>query len=201
MPWWAVGFRAEEALSIEPLYGINSTCAIYNEELAVSGGAGLPIWLQYTQTISVVIIALVGAWIAFRQMQIATTKLQFDLFERRYRVFDATRRLLIDILVNGDSSQDSTSAFILGVADAIFLFDDRLVNYLHEMQRRATALKSIQLSMQEIQNGDERAKATEVAGTHREWLIRQEIGLPKQFEPFLRLTNKQRTVARWKLRL
>jgi hypothetical protein len=157
--------------------------------------AGLPVWLQYVQAAAVIFIAGIGAWIAFRQMQIAATRLQHDLFDRRYKVFDAARRLLSDVLIDGDSSPESLSAFVIGVSDALFLFDDDLVAYLEEMRQHAANVRSILLAMEPLPPGEERAKASRVLGEHRLWLIDQQDGLAKKFASYLRIA-RQRTKPR-----
>ena len=56
--------------------------------------AMIPWWLQYLQTFALIAIPAVGACLAWQQVQIARVKLQHDLYDRRYRVFEATRKLL-----------------------------------------------------------------------------------------------------------
>ena len=75
-------------------------------------------------------IPLVGAWLAWQQVQIARVKLQHDLFERRYNVFAAARRLLAQIDTHRRPSDEDLRAFMLGTSDAVFLFDDDLAGYL-----------------------------------------------------------------------
>jgi hypothetical protein len=56
--------------------------------------SSLPLWVQVLQALAVPVIAAVGAWVALQQMHIARTKLQHDLYDRRYAVFQAVRRFL-----------------------------------------------------------------------------------------------------------
>src|SRR5438105_2018099 len=102
----------------------------------------LPSWLQYLQTVALTAIPFIGAWLAWQQVHIARVKLQHDLFERRYKVFDATRKLLISILVTGTASEEARRAFALDTVDAVFLFDDDLARYLKEMGKRAVILQN-----------------------------------------------------------
>jgi hypothetical protein len=43
-------------------------------------------------------------------VQIARVKLQHDLFDRRYGVFDATRKLLANICAKGNASEEDMRA-------------------------------------------------------------------------------------------
>ena len=47
----------------------------------------LPAWLLWVQALDVPALAGVGAFLAYQQMQIARTKLQHDLYERRIKVY------------------------------------------------------------------------------------------------------------------
>ncbi len=53
----------------------------------------LPAWVQVLllvlQALAVPVIAAAGVWIARQQMHIARVKLQHDLYDRRYAVFQA----------------------------------------------------------------------------------------------------------------
>ena len=50
-------------------------------------GCPLPLWVQVLQALLVPVIAAVGAWVALQQMYLARVKLQHDLYDRRYAVF------------------------------------------------------------------------------------------------------------------
>jgi hypothetical protein len=58
----------------------------------------LPNWVQYVQALGLpifsAVLALVGGWIGWQQMQVASVRLHLDLYERRYRVFEALRELI-----------------------------------------------------------------------------------------------------------
>jgi len=75
-------------------------------------------WLQYLQAFALVAIPPIGAWLAWQQVQIARVKLQHDLYDRRYQVFDATRRLLANVCATGYASDEAQRAFMLGDAIA-----------------------------------------------------------------------------------
>lgn len=75
------------------------------------GGSSLPVWVQVLQALAVPVIAGVGAWIALQQMYLARVKLQHDLFDRRYAVFQAVRRFLEEA-VSQKSSQVKRSALL-----------------------------------------------------------------------------------------
>jgi hypothetical protein len=104
-------------------------------------------WVQILQALAVPMIAAVGAWVAIQQMRIARIKLQHDLYDRRYAVFQAVRRFLDEAVANSLVSSDTLRTFLVGTADAEFLFPDELAAYLVEMSRRARTAQSIYMTM------------------------------------------------------
>lgn len=160
-------------------------------------GSSLPLWVQVLQALAVPVIAGVGAWVALQQMHIARTKLQHDLYDRRYAVFQAVRRFLDEASVRKIVSDDTLRAFVLGTADAAFLFDDRLAAYLKEMSERARKAQSIYMVMEDLPAGDEKARASAAAGGHVTWLMQQIDGLTEKFRPFLTLDRRSRSARRF----
>ena len=73
----------------------------------------IPLWLQILQAFSVLCISGVGAWLAWQQVQIARVKLQHDLYDRRYRVFDATLKFLVEVTGHGGACATRSPAIFL----------------------------------------------------------------------------------------
>src|SRR5713226_869539 len=101
----------------------------------------LPWWMQWAQVIGVACISGLGAWIAYRQSRIATAKLNLDLYDRRFKVFEAARTCLVFALQKADVTQEVMNTFHLGVADAIFLFDKDIEDYLEKFRKQMTVFQ------------------------------------------------------------
>ena len=149
----------------------------------------MPLWLQILQAIALISISAAGAWLAWQQVRIADAKLQHDLYERRFKVFDATRHLLASQSASADRGfpRENLAKFLSDTADAIFLFDDEIAEYLEEIRARAFRLQAITESLPE---GEER-RVNEARG-HRVWFDDQLIGLPHKFKPFFKLDRRRR---------
>lgn len=158
-------------------------------------GPSLPLWVQVLQALAVPVIAGVGAWVALQQMHIARTKLQHDLYDRRYAVFQAVRRFLDEASIQRIVSDETVRLFVLGTSDAEFLFDDKLAAYLKEMRGHAANAQSIFRTMQSMPAGDKKARASTAAGEHLIWLLQQIDGLTERFRPFLTLDRRSRAPA------
>jgi hypothetical protein len=157
----------------------------------------MPFWVQIMQALAVPLIAGVGAWVAVQQMRIARVKLQHDLYDRRYAVFEAVRRFLDEAVSAKIVSPETFRSFALRTGDAPFLFDDRLAAYLKEMRDHAAKAQSIYSVMETMPAGDQKAAASKAAGEHFVWLVNQIDGLPEKFRPFLRLDKRSRAPLRF----
>jgi hypothetical protein len=75
----------------------------------------LPLWIQWPQAILILLISCLGSWIAYKQVRIATAKLNLDLYDRRFKVFDAARKFANIGLWDADITQEAiwTRGFFL----------------------------------------------------------------------------------------
>lgn len=160
----------------------------------------LPAWVQVLllvlQALAVPVIAAAGVWIARQQMHIARVKLQHDLYDRRYAVFQAARTLLAEVTTHRLASDEALRLFVIGTSDARFLFDDKLADYLENMRQHVAGLHAISMSMDALPAGDQKAAASRAAGDHSLWLINQFDGLAEKFRPFLQLDARMRSAPR-----
>jgi len=93
--------------------------------------------VQYVQALAPSGIAIVAAfitgYIALRQWITAHHRLRLDLYERRFAVYDATKKLLATIGLHGQVTPDNLGEFYIGVRGAEFLFDGELRNFLMQI--------------------------------------------------------------------
>jgi hypothetical protein len=148
-----------------------------------------PYWLQILQGLAVPVVAGVGAWIALQQMFIARTKLQHDLYERRLRVYEATRSFLANIQANGNVLDKETAEFNAATTDAVFLFNRHIAHYLREtICQRALDLQSFEAELKIATEG--RQGLVEKSSDRLDWLSEQLQKLPEVFDAFLRLDRR-----------
>jgi hypothetical protein len=86
---------------------------------------------------------------------------------------------------------DSSSVWM----PAPLLFDDaRLIEYLNEIKKHASALQAINVTLEGELLAHQRAKASRASGEHRKWLMAQtdEI-VTEKFRPFLQLFDDARS--------
>jgi hypothetical protein len=167
----------------------NCTCA---------GGKRLyQIFKDFAGPIATIIAAIAAVFVtgyfAKRQADIAREKLRHDLFEKRYRVFDAARKLLCEVAVHRSVSDDDLRAFVVSIGDAMFLFNDDLSSYLVEIRDRAQKLRSVEHVLDKenlLPVGPQRATAVAESSQLFNWLVDQlKEGLVEKFKPFLKLES------------
>lgn len=163
-------------------------------------GCPLPIWIQWLQALAVPVIAAVGAWIALQQMHLARVKLQHDTYDRKYGVFVAVRSLLI--VVSGLKRApyvEDMGAFINEIWAAPFLFDDKLVTYLGEIERRVNRARGLNdiVIMNDLSSDTDKAKASKELKEHILWLSEQSDIVTEKFRPSLELRKQHNHIFSW----
>jgi hypothetical protein len=127
--------------------------------------------------------------IAKEQAYIAREKLRHDLYEKRYRVFYAVRKLLAGIVSQRNASEEALRAFKIDTDDSVFLFDDNLAGDFEEIRSRAQKLQSLDHLMDSMPVGEQRTDTINQSTEHFVWLVRQLDRLTEKFKPFLKLEN------------
>lgn len=114
--------------------------------IATSGDVLSPVVLELVKGIPTALIALIAAFIAYRQYRVAHAKLKLDLFEKRYVIFLETWKILSKVV----SSGTRTESFGLGtpfnnyLPQAAFLFGTDIESYLKDAIRKWTELWALE---------------------------------------------------------
>jgi hypothetical protein len=151
----------------------------------------LPVWVAYLQALAVPVFALIGAWIAARQMLIADERLRYDAFDRRYdkrvALYESTRAFLAKVFQRRMSDED-IRAYGLCALDAQFLFDDEMYRYLQDIRQRVAAWHQAKSSADQMPPGPERDACEQIERENLNWVIRQgdeSTGFAVKFMPYL----------------
>jgi len=141
----------------------------------------LPVWVQYVQALALpmftVVIAGIAAWVGWQQMQLNLVKLQSDLYERRYKVFEAMRALVRHAAYQTELDEEEIRAYAFTAGEAVFLFDDGdgVAGYVQKMRDQVSNVR------------EARKKIGKAEGREREELQRllnsQELYLKAAVDP------------------
>jgi hypothetical protein len=153
-----------------------------------------PQWVLYLSALSVPVFALIGAWIAARQMLIADEKLRHDaffrLYDRRVAAYEATRKILAAMYGGKSASEKEKEIEVYGLItlDAEFLFDKDMFNYLRQIHRRLSILVEADSSIHSLPPGAERDEYERIARENLDWVRQQgddATGFQTKFADFL----------------
>ena len=161
----------------------------------------LPLWVQYGQALGPPLLAAVigglGAWIALQQMHLARVKLQHETYDRKYAVFVAVRSLLTVVAgLKRAPYLEDMRAFINEIGAASFLFDDKLVEYLKEIERRVYRANGLNDMMNHFSDDDKPHASSELE-EHILWLGQQSNVVIEKFRPSLELRKQHSRIFSW----
>jgi hypothetical protein len=132
------------------------------------------------------LVAAFATYVAYRQYALGRERFKLDLFEKRFAVFAATRRLLSHVLHDADVSLEQLFEYRAGVAEATFLFDSDITDYLKSIDEKALRLRTIMETMKALPVGEARTKAAGEVSEATQWLTEQLPELKNRFSPYLK---------------
>jgi hypothetical protein len=127
--------------------------------------------------------------IAEKQADIASEKLRHDLYERRYRVFDAVRKLLLEIARDRNASKDGLRAFLIATGEAVFLFDDDVTKHVEGIRDRAEELQSLNCDIDSKPADEPNPDAVKQRNEHVKWILSEVDPSVDKFKPYLKLKD------------
>ncbi len=136
-----------------------------------------------------VILGVAVAIIAWLQCWVALNKLRLDLFDRRYKVYDATKKFLAQIVRHANFDDPQLFEFYAGTADAEFLFGADVVEYLAQIRNRAVDMRVHQTLFEPLPVGDERSSHIQAHRDQLLWLNHQITAMTSVFAPYLGFAN------------
>jgi len=135
------------------------------------------------------VIALIAAWVAFRQWQIARNKLKLDLYDKRMAVYDAVRKTLGIATSRGRLSQHDEVEYLSGIATTKWLFGREVATYLEETLWHKIVDFGLHNTMSSSPAGDERSRHLQARTEVFRWLVDQYKELDKLCAPYLQLRH------------
>jgi hypothetical protein len=148
----------------------------------------MPWWMQWGQAVGVAAISGLGAWIAYKQVRIASAKLNLDLYDRRFKVFEAARGFVGKFLIDGAFTPEEITKFSAGVSDAVFLFDGEVKSYLDGLREKAFALRKMNRQAK-VATDENIEKIVDDMAKIEDEMLEEIPRLIEVFKPYLKLGN------------
>ena len=170
-------------------------CTSFDEKIGAQPGAGsltlgaLSDRTTTFQSIATLVVGLAVAFIAFQQFKVSHDKLRLDLFDRRYKVYDATRKFLTIIAQKATFDTAELFEFYAGTSDAEFLFGSDVLEYIAQIRERAVAMRTQTKLYEHFPVSDEHSRLVQAVADAEVWLGNQLTAMKKVFTPYLGYAN------------
>lgn len=155
-----------------------------------SAQPALPIFLSYLQALSPTIIAALVAWVAFMQWKTNNDRLKFELYDKRWAVFDYFYDLLWQVECHAAGVEDSKPKELLNELPHTtwqqrFIFDHEINEFTDYITDNIRWIYDRQFReiVDEPYHGDLDADAI------REWARARKSELEVKFQPYLRIST------------
>lgn len=132
------------------------------------------------------IIAMIVAWVGFQQFILAKERFKLDLFEKRFAVYKAAQKLLSIILRDAKIELNNIFDYQRDRQDAVFLFDQKIVDYLDVLYRKALTLQTTREEYKPLPVGTERKKLVKEESKVLRELLDELPKLKDVFSPYLK---------------
>jgi hypothetical protein len=134
------------------------------------------------------LIAIIVAYIAYRQWRTADNRLKLDMFERRLAIHSIARDLIASVVTSGVVDNSMLLSFVHGTRQARWLLDTSLQDYLDaEMYKSALCLQNLQ-SEEKCLSGDDLTGNVQKQSELKIWFTNQYGVLDSWFDKFLKLS-------------
>jgi hypothetical protein len=139
----------------------------------------------------VLIVGCITAYVAYKQHKTDKDKLKLDLYEKRFKVFQAIMELNSKIFRDANISISDLQIFLASTREANFLFDDDIKKFIEELYQKAIRLRFVEerLGDQRLPVGNERTKFANESHEILTWFGEIPRKTEKKFEKYLSLKN------------
>lgn len=111
-------------------------------------------WVDYLQAFLTPTVAGVAALIAYLQWHTNALRLKHERFERRFGMFEATRKFLADLIKRGDLNEEARRDFLSATSGARFVFGEKIANHLDVIHSKACDLERVQIERRDCDEAD-----------------------------------------------
>ncbi|WP_219624555.1 hypothetical protein, partial [Vibrio parahaemolyticus] len=83
-------------------------------------------WVDITAALLTPVIAIIGVVIAGLQWRLGSSKFKYDVFEKRYKVFEATQRYIGHIIATAEVDEIERVNFLRDTKVAFAIYDPKV---------------------------------------------------------------------------
>lgn len=142
-------------------------------------------YLPLNSPSSTLAVATIAVYIAWQQYKTARNKLKLDLFDRRFRVYQAQQLFAYSCAKIQSLDQDSYDKLQALLPDAVFLFDADICDYLKELQMHASRLQLLRMQIGSAETQEQRGVFVDQQTPILQWVINESIHSEQRFLRYL----------------
>ena len=150
------------------------------------------IFLQLAQILQSLLTPVIGlgvVYIAYQQWQTNTHKLKLEMYDRRRRIYDEVVAFLSLVLRDFKPDTPDVIAFRRATAEADFIFDSEITNYIDEVVKQALDIRVAHLEYRDFTQvtppGYDHVKVVAAMRERKEWFAGQHDIARLKFKPYL----------------
>jgi hypothetical protein len=138
--------------------------------------------------IAAIIVSIVVVVVQYAQWRTANQKVVIDLYDRRLKVYQQLEKAIGPVLREGEVSGAAFNEFMIGQADATFLFGEDVQEYLKSLRKCFAWLLS--MTNEVIDNSPKRAELIDTKFKYIAEIVAFYDTAPRLFAPYMKLTQK-----------
>jgi hypothetical protein len=146
-------------------------------------------WVDIFSALLTPTIAVFGSLIAIQQWLTNRRRLKYELFDRRFKVYDTAKSFLNQFYANRHPTDEELYRFRLNTRESHFLFDEDIANYLEGWITKAYEVKTLDAELAPLPVGDARSENVRKQREIFDWFLMQQEVLEDKFEPYLKLKH------------
>lgn len=104
----------------------------------------LDLLLKIVSTLSTLAIGIAASFLAYQQFRLSRSKLKFDLYEKRLKLFQTVRDFASTLAIKGEADKGK---FYHDTIERYFLFEADVCAYIEEMYEKAKLIEHIKLEL------------------------------------------------------
>ncbi len=127
-------------------------------------------------------IAVLGGYIAVRQYITSRQKLKLDLFDKRFAIFQASKKFIGQVLTNEYTDKQVQREFLIATQGTRFIFNEKIRLYIDSIWEKSQDLQEWSQNQTSSENSASRAD-------HLKWFNAQLSEIERHFSPYMQLSH------------
>jgi len=133
-------------------------------------------WVDITSALLTPVVAILGIAIAILQWRLNRARFRHELFEKRYRIFDAAQLYISQVASTAKMDDANRIEFLRTTRGAFAIYSGKVLAYLDEIHRKSTELHL-------YQQREDHERETEIL----KWFSQQLLDIKSVFQKELKV--------------